>query len=199
MVDGATSFVIPKCEGRAFEVRRGQSFRVIAIEGKQVADMTLVSRHDVRETFSSHLTAALNGSMRKAERLYSRPPFARVMLTVVEDPIGVHWIHGRCTRVWYRDRHGLGERPNCHDNLVKAFAAYGITEYDLPLDTFNVFMVAHVDAENRYSFSPPLADRGEHVTFRAEMDLLVGISACPDDSEINDYAPKPLAIEIQPE
>ena len=199
MVERATSFVIPKCEGRAFELRRGQSFRVIAIEGKQVADMTLVSRHDLRETFSSHLTAGLNGSMRKALRLYSRPPFARVMLTVTEDPVGVHWIHGRCTRMWYRDRLGVDDRPNCHDNLVKALGPYGVTEYDLPLDTFNVFMVGHVDAENRYSFSPPIADKGDHIAFRAEMDLVVGISACPDDSEINDYAPKPLAIEIQAE
>jgi hypothetical protein len=199
MVEKATSFVIPKCEGRAFELRRGQSFRVIAVEGKQVADMTLVSRHDVRETFSSHLTAGLNGSMRKALRLYSRPPFANVMLTVTEDPVGVHWIHGRCTRMWYRDRLGVDDRPNCHDNLVKALGPYGVTEYDLPLDTFNVFMVGHVDAENRYSFSPPIADKGDHIAFRAEMDLVVGISACPDDSEINDYAPKPLAIEIQAE
>ncbi len=101
--------------------------------------------------------------------------------------------------MWYRDRLGVDDRPNCHDNLVKALGPYGVTEYDLPLDTFNVFMVGHVDAENRYSFSPPIADKGDHIAFRAEMDLVVGISACPDDSEINDYAPKPLAIEIQAE
>jgi hypothetical protein len=197
MLERATSIIIPKCEGRAFQLRRGQVFRVIAVEGKQVGDMTLLSRHDLRETFSSHMTAALNGSLRKALRLYSRPPFANVMLTVTEDPVGVHWIHGRCTRMWYRDRFGADNQPNCHDNLVRALGPYGVGEYDLPLDTFNIFMVGHVDEENRYRFSPPVANKGDHIAFRAEMDLVVGISACPDDSEINDYIPKPLKIEIQ--
>ena len=121
-----------------FELRRGQVFRVIAVEGKQVGDMTLLSRHDLRETFSSHMTAALNGSLRKAARLYSRPPFANVMLTVTDDPVGVHWIHGRCTRMWYRERLGAEDRPNCHDNLLGALGPYGIGAYDLPLDTFNI-------------------------------------------------------------
>ena len=38
--------VIARCEARAFEVLKGQLFRVIAIEGKQVGDMTLLSLHD---------------------------------------------------------------------------------------------------------------------------------------------------------
>ena len=197
MVDSATSFIIPKGEGRAFELRAGQSFRVIEVEGKQVADMTLVSRRDFRETFSSHLTAALNkASLRRAARLYSRPPFANVMLAVIEDPVGVHWIHGRCTRMWYQSRLGVADHPNCHDNLLGALRPYGITEYDLPLDTFNIFMVGHIDGDNHYSFTPPVADKGDFISFRAEMDLLVGISACPDVSEINDYVPKPLKVEI---
>ena len=77
------SFVIPKREGRAFELKQGEILRLIAHEGKQVADMTAINRHDFRETFSSHLTAGLNGaSFRYATKLYSRPPFFRPMLTI---------------------------------------------------------------------------------------------------------------------
>src|SRR5687767_9933160 len=94
-------FIIPKCTGKAFELRKGELLRVIAIEGKQVADMTAINLHDFRETFSSHLTAGLNGaSLRRATLLYSRPPFFRPLLTVVDDKAKVHWIHGRCTRKW---------------------------------------------------------------------------------------------------
>ncbi len=78
-----------------------------------------------------------------------------------------------------------------------AVRPFGLGEHDLPLDTFNIFMVGHVDAENRYSFSRPLANKGDHIAFRAEMDLLVAISACPDDSVINDHAPKALKVEIE--
>jgi hypothetical protein len=57
------------------------------------------------------------------------------------------------------------------------------------------FLKAHMPV--RVQVSPPLANKGDHIAFRAEMDLLVAISACPDDSAINDYAPKSLKVEIQ--
>ena len=67
--------VIPKCEGRAFEVLKGQVLRVIAAEGKQVADLTALNLRDFRETFSSHITAQVARSFRNAKQLYSGPPF----------------------------------------------------------------------------------------------------------------------------
>ena len=191
-------FIIPKCEGRAFELMKGQTLTVIEVEGKQVGDMTALNLRDFRETFSSHITCGLNGgSFRKASRLYSRPPFFNVMLTVVDDKVGAHWIHGRCTRLWYKARDEVERQRNCHDNIVEAVKPYGVSEYDVPLDTFNLFMVGDVDENNRYTFRPPLTEKGDYMELRAEMDQLIAISACPDDSEINDFAPKPLKVEIR--
>src|SRR3989304_7334708 len=88
--------IIPKCEGRAFEVMRGQLFRVIEVEGKQVGDMTLLNLRDFREKFSSQVTVAANNmSFKRATKLYSGPPHFNLMLTVVADKIVVHWVHGR--------------------------------------------------------------------------------------------------------
>jgi len=191
-------FIVPKREGRAFEVMKGQTLRVIEVDGKQVADMMALNLRDFREKFSSHTTCSLNGSsLRKATKLYSGPPFLRVMLTVTDDKVGVHWVHGRCTRRWYEVFYGLENHPNCHDNIVGALRPFGVSEYDVPLDTFNIFMVGDFDADNHYTFRPPVAEKGDYVDFRAEMDLLVAISACPTDSQINDYAPKPLKVEIR--
>ena len=192
-------FIIPKCEGRAFQLKQGEILRLIAHEGKQVADMTALNRHDFRETFSSHLTAGLNGaSFRHATRLFSRPPFFRPMLTIVDDKAKVHWIHGRCTRQWDGHHRHEGISANCHDNIVAALKPFGLDEYQIPLDTFNAFMVVDIDSDSHYTFRPPVIEKGDYIELRAEIDQLVAISACPASSEINDYAPKPLMVEIRP-
>ena len=191
-------FIIPRCEASAFEVSKGQVLRVIAIEGKQVGDMTALSLHDHREKFSSIVTNSANDrSFIKATKLYSGPPGLNVMLTVVDDKVGMHWIHGRCTKQMYKLLHGLEDHRNCHDNIVESLRPYGISEQEVPFDTFNIFMTGHVDENGHYTFAPPLAEKGDYIDFLAEMDLLVAISACPQDiTSVNDFSPKPLKIEI---
>ena len=189
--------MIPKCEGRAFEVLKGQTFKVISPEGKQVGDMAAFGLHDHREKFSSHLTCAVNGrSLRTIRDLYSGPPFYNVMMTVTDDKYGVHWIHGRCNSFYNRVYLGIEDRRNCHDNIVESLEPYGFSEYEVPLDTFNIFMVGHFDEQCRYDFSEPLIEAGDFVEFKAEQDILVALSACPDDGPMNGFLAKPLKVEI---
>jgi uncharacterized protein YcgI (DUF1989 family) len=190
--------VIPRCEGRAFEVLKGQLFRVIAIEGKQVGDMTLLNLHDFKERFNAPISCSMNGrTFRRVKNLYSGPPYFNLMLTTVEDKHGVHWVHGRCNRRMY-ERLGITNLRNCHDNIVEALRPYGIPEHEVPFDTMNIFMVVDVDSEGRYTFRPPLIEKGDYIEYRAEMDVLVAISACPEVGDVNDNVPKPLKVEIRP-
>lgn len=191
--------IIPKCEARAFEVMKGQVFRVIEIEGKQVGDMTVLNLHDFREQFSSQVTVAANNmSFKRATRLYSGPPHFNLMLTVVDDKIGVNWVHGRCTRLYYQNLLGQENHRNCQDNIVEALKPYGLAEHDVPFGTFNIFMNVDMDQDGHYSFnSPPPTKKGDYIEFRAEMDVLVAISACPESETVmNDFVTKPLKVEI---
>ena len=193
-----SQLIIPRCEGRAFELQRGQTLRVIAVEGKQVGDMTLLNLTDFRERLNIPITSSSNGrSLFSARELYSGPPHFNVMLTVTGDRHRMHWLHGRCTSLMYRRLYGVEGHRNCHDNIVESLRPFGIQPHDVPFDTFNIFMVAAIDAEGRYSFKPPLVEKGDFIEFRAEMDLLVSISACPDEGEINDYEAKPLKVEAR--
>ena len=192
--------IIPKAEGRAFELLTGQVLRVIAFEGKQVGDLTALNLHDFREAFSAILTPAMNErSLRRADTLYSGMPWARPMLDVEHDTHGVHWLGGRCNRMLYEAMGAPGHR-NCHDNIVEALGAYGIEPHDVPLDTFNIFMAVDVDENGSFTFRPPVIDKGDYIDFRARMDCLVAISACPNEGdlrgEINDYVAKPLQVQI---
>ncbi len=72
-------FIIPKCSSKAFVVKKGQVVRVIAHEGKQVADIRFLNVHDSREQFVSWLSCSLNikegiGGMKRLKKLYSKLP-----------------------------------------------------------------------------------------------------------------------------
>lgn len=189
---------IPRQEGRAFKVMTGQALRVIQVEGPQVGDMTLFNLNDMRERLSPERTATANGrSLRKAAKLLSGSPWENVMMTVSDDKVGVHWIHSsRCCRTSYKVHFNLDNHRNCQDNLAQCLAPHGIAEHDIP-GTFNLFMNVAVDADCRFTILRPVSKKGDYIDLLAEMDLLVAISACPNDiGPTNDYAAKPLKVEV---
>jgi len=128
---------------------------------------------------------------------------------VTDDPVGVNfaWMGGRCTRRIYelRNERGIGRHVEieghrtCQQNLEEALAPFGV-EPDLVPDVFNIWMNNDDEAtvrEQHMVFLPPVADAGDYIELRAEMNVLVGISACPNDQDgVNDGRPKPLGIKI---
>ena len=192
--------IIPKAEGRAFELQAGQVLRLTATAGKQVGDVTTVNLHDFREWFSATYSPQRNNrSVRRVERLYSGPPFYRAMLAIENDSHGFHWLGGRCSRTLYESLGAPGHR-NCHDNIVEALRPYGIKEHEVRFDTFNAFMVVDYDSDGHFSFRPPVIEKGDFIDLRALIDVLVAVSACPNEGqlagEINDYVAKPLKVEV---
>jgi uncharacterized protein YcgI (DUF1989 family) len=95
---------------------------------------------------------------------------------------------------------GAPGHRNCHDNILEAVAPFGIDETHAPLDKLNVFMNVIYEPGGSFTFAPPVIERGDFVDFRAMMDVLVAISACPNEGdlrgEINDGVAKPLKVEI---
>lgn len=195
------TFVVPACHGRAFHIRAGQVLTIVQVEGKQMADVAFLNAHDHREVYDAGWSVALNmlageGDMRRLAKLYSKPPRENVMLTVVDDPTGVHlaWNGGRCTSKVYERFFGMPGHRSCQENLTEALEPFGLTGDDVP-DVFNAFM--NVDlaalAEGRFNTLEPVTEPGDSISLRAEMDLLVAVSACPFDVL---YEPKPLGIRI---
>jgi uncharacterized protein len=210
----AEEFIVPASHGRGCIVKKGQVLRISLVEGKQVADVSFLNADNPREGFHVGQTLALNmlegsGNLQRVSKLYSRPPYENVMLTVVDDPVGVHfaWMGGRCSPGIYevRNRMGIGRHVDagshrtCQQNLEEAVAPFGV-EPDMVPDVFNVFMVNDDKAtfqEGRMVFLPPVADKGDYIDLRAEMNVLAAISACPNDQDaVNDGRPKPLGVSV---
>jgi uncharacterized protein YcgI (DUF1989 family) len=160
--------------GTAFELRKGQRLRVIDPLGEQVSDLTAFGAADRAEWLSS----------------------GRTMLTIVRDTVGRHdFLYTPCsdetfTLIYKHD----GAHPSCFGNLSRGLAAFGIPPDRIPT-TFNIFMNVELSADGRVSVKPPRSRAGDCIELRAEMDLVVGLTACSAEMS-NNYRFKPIDYEI---
>ena len=182
--------------GTGFELRRGQLLRVIDPLGEQVSDLMAFGLDDRAEWLSSGRTIDYNDTIffTTGHALYSNR--SRVMLTIVNDTVGRHdFLYTPCSRETFTliYKHTT-PHPSCFDNLSRSLAAFGIAPDDIPT-TFNIFMNVDLAADGRLSVRPPKSRAGDCIELRAEMDLVVGLTACSAEMS-NNYRFKPIDYEI---
>lgn len=183
--------------GVAFELARGERLTVIDPEGQQVADLVAFCRADTRESISSgrsidYASKILFGI---GDRIYSNR--SRVMLEIVADTVGRHdFLLSPCSAEMFRIIYG-DDAPHrgCFGNLAAVLAPHGIAPDAIPT-AFNVFMNVRVDGDSGViSVQPPLSRAGDFTVFEAQMDLLVGLTAC-SAGQSNNFAYKPIHYEV---
>lgn len=191
----ATCTVAPR-DAACIEVPAGAFFRVVSVEGPQVGDLNVWNANDLSEHFYSGKTRALHGTHLSAgDRLWSRFPHLRPLATIVDDTLdwygfdesggSVHDVIGtRCDPYTGRLLSGGDYHYCCHSNLVRALAAHtglSLAEAEpLVHDVLNVFMcTGFLRGTGQYFMKASPVRPGDYLEFYAEVDLLVGLSACP--------------------
>ena len=170
--------LIPPKEGRTLEVEQGRVLRITDVEGGQCGDMVVLNLHDTKERYCAWLSQQLAGELIKIRTLYSNPPFSRPLMTIEDDLVGVHWPGAaRCNRAFLA-KIASTEKFGCQEILEKILAPYQVQPHEVP-DVFNVFMRMDIYDGGRREIGPMPAKKGDYADFRAHMDCLVGISACP--------------------
>jgi len=190
-------FEIPPRSGVAFTLDAGQRLTVIDPEGEQVADLLAFVRGDTTEVISSGRTLdyASRLFLTTGDPLYSNR--SNVMLRIIEDTVGRHdFLLTPCSadtfRIIYGDEH---PHRGCFGNLSAALAPFGIGPDQIPI-AFNVFMNVQVDGQTgALTVEPPMSKAGDHTTFLAEQDLIIGLTAC-SALQSNNYAFKPIHYRI---
>lgn len=171
---------IPPRSGTAFKVPAGATLTVIDPEGCQVADLLAFSSEDVNEVISSGRTLdyAETIALTTGHVLYSNR--SRPMLTIIDDTVGCHdFLLTPCSVDTFL--HFYPDKPvhrGCFGNLAEALEPYGVAPDRIPV-AFNCFMNVPVDAQTgKLSVLPPVSKPGDRISFRAEMDLVIGLTAC---------------------
>ena len=116
---------------------------------------------------------------------------------MVEDTVGRHdFLLTPCSEDTFRIIYGhLHPHRGCFGNLVEALAPYGIEPDQIPI-CFNIFMNVAVDGSTgKIDVLPPKSKAGDYIVIEAQMDLIVGITACSAEKS-NNYAFKPIGYKI---
>ena len=172
--------VIPPRSGTAFRLDEGATLTVTDMEGVQVADLVAYNGDDVREVVSNGRTFDYEETLvlTQHNRLWSNR--SNPMLEIVEDTCGRHdFLLTPCSEDTFR--HFYPDRPlhrGCFGNLAEALAPYGIGPDAIPT-AFNVFMNVPFDQDSgALRVDPPRSKAGDFIRLRAEMDLVIGLTAC---------------------
>ena len=205
-------------DAACIEVPAGAFLRVLSVDGPQVGDLNMWNKHDLTERFYSGKTRALHGThLSTGDRMWSSFPNMRPMATIVGDTLdwygfdayggSVHDVIGtRCDPYTGRLLSGDDYHYCCHSNLTRALADH----CDLPLheaethvhDVLNVFMCTGFTRDTGQYFMKASPVRpGDYLEFYAEIDLIVGLSACPGGDCSSEHSSDvaacyPLVMEV---
>ncbi len=190
--------IISPRSGTSFILKRGQRLKVIDIKGEQVSDFLCFNLHDKSEYISSGRTIdyAETIFLTSGHLFYSNR--SNVMFRLVEDTVGRHdFLLTPCSADTFRIIYGHTEpHQGCFGNLCNVLKEYGIEPDDIPV-SFNIFMHVTVNSESgKLDVLPPKSQAGDFVVIEAEMDLIVGLTACSAEMS-NNYSFKPIGYFIE--
>ncbi len=165
--------------GAAFILKQGQIIRIIDVEGEQVSDLFCFAKDELEEVLSSGHTTDYNGKLFLSEGdiLYSSQ--SNPMFTIVADQVGRHFmLYAPCSQEMFEKSYGVTEaHPNCLNNLVTNLKDFGIGASQITVP-FNIFMNIDINRQGEITIQPPKSKAGDFIELRAEMDLIVGVTAC---------------------
>ncbi|MBV2145066.1 urea carboxylase-associated family protein [Falsochrobactrum sp. TDYN1] len=174
--------VISPQSGRGFPVKAGQHIRIIDPDGQQVTDMwAIVSDGGNVDWLSTSQTRDITERLfpQPGESFYSEQ--AIPLLTLIEDnsPCPHDMLFPACNTGLY-ERAGFPNHPNCRDNFLNAIRQAGMSVPICP-DPVNLFQRSEPQQDGRLEVLASNNPPGGNVVLRAEVDLLMVLTACSVD------------------
>ena len=193
--------VVPAGEGHIERIARGQTLRIVDLDGNQAVDTLFFNAQDL----SDHYSAA--DTIRHQRKLYLttgtvlRSITGQALLRIVADTCGRHVMLGDAGAAesnTVRYGHHTQYMHSCRDNFLLALAKsdLGLSKRDLT-NNINFFMNVPVTPAGRLTFEDGISAGGKYVEMRAEMDVICLISNCPQlNNPCNAYNPTPIRLLV---
>lgn len=179
-------------------LKAGETIRILDLEGNQAADTLFYRADNPAERYSAMDTIREQGNVYLTTGSKLRSNENRVMLEVVADTCGRHdTLGGACATESNSVRYDLEKRcmHACRDSWMLAIAEhpeYGISKRDIT-HNINFFMNVPVTSDGGLTFEDGISAAGKYVELRAEMDVVVLLSNCPQlNNPCNGYNPTPV-------
>jgi len=179
-------------------IRKGQTLRIVDLEGKQAVDFLCYSAEDPSERYNAADTMkyAKTIFLTTGHGVYS--DMGRRLFTIVADTCGRHdTIGGCCSAESNEVRYQVADTPSCRRNFLRALAPFGLGKKDI-VANINWFMNVPVNPDGSMAIVDGVSRPGDHVDLRAEMDVLAVISNCPQTrNPCNGFHPTPIRVIVR--
>lgn len=188
--------IIKEQSGTAFRLKKGQKLKVMDPKGQQVSDMVLFNEMDTREKISSGKTLDFEENILISTGNYLWSNRSNKMMKILEDTNGRNdFLLAPCSPETFKIMYKNDQyHPSCFENLYTNLAKFDIAPDDIPT-AFNIFMNVQFARDGKLSVEPPLSKAGDYMLLEAQMDLIVGLTACSaEDSNGGSF--KPIHFEI---
>ncbi len=173
---------IPARHAKAAFVKKRQRIKVINTHGTQVVDCWALNVENRGEFMSmEHCRVAFERICpRKGDTMVTNQ--RRPILKIIEDSAsGTHdTLLAACDRFRYQQLGCKEYHRNCTDNFWEALIEIGMKPIELP-SPFNLWQNTPVEPGGAIKPNPPVTKKGDYIVLRAEMDLVICLSACPQD------------------
>jgi uncharacterized protein len=184
------------------EIKQGQTFRIVDLEGNQAADVLFYNAQDPSERYSAMDTIRQQGNLYLSAGTKLISNTQNVLLEIVADTCGRHdTLGGACATESNTLRYSLEKRcmHACRDSWMLAIAEhpeFNISKRDIT-HNINFFMNVPVTAQGGLTFADGISAPGKYVELKAEMDIVMLISNCPQlNNPCNGYNPTPIEVIV---
>jgi uncharacterized protein len=193
----ATRLHIPAREGRALRLPAGSRFKITDLRGKQCCDLFAFDAQNVAEYASAEHTRVYNGNLfPRVGQPFVTPRRRPILLFEADHTPGKHdMLVAACNPSRYALLGVKEWHASCEENLLTSMRALGhAVEVPQPI---NLFTNIPLTPQGELDWQPALTKPGDYVVLRAEMDVLVCASSCPQDIvAINDRNITDLELEV---
>jgi hypothetical protein len=180
-------------------VKKGQTLRIVDLEGNQAVDFLVYNAHDDAERYSAQDTIAAQGNIFLREGSVLRSNEGAAMMTVMSTAVAYHdTIGGACSCESNTLRYGHHTKAQhaCVDNFLTANAREGRGKRDM-VSNVNFFMNVPVEGDGALGIVDGISAPGLYVDLRAEMDVSVVVSNCPQiNNPCNGFNPTAVRMII---
>ena len=191
--------VVPARAPWSAVVRAGQVLTMVDVGGNQSGDCLLYSAEDTGERYSVPDTISRSGNAYVRKGTVLRSNYGNALATVVANEIDRQdTIGGACGKESNTLRYGYHTMAEhgCRENFLAEAAKYGMGARDI-VSNLNWFMKVPIEADGTLGIVDGISGPGKRVAFRAETDILVLVSNCPQmNNPCNDFNPTPLRMII---
>lgn len=180
-------------------VRAGDVLTIVDVGGNQSADFLVYAADDTDERYSAADTIAWQRNVYVRTGTVLRSNLGLPLMTVVGNEVDRQdTIGGACSKESNTLRYGHHTlyQHGCRENFLAEAARYGLGARDL-VSNLNWFMNVPVEEDGSLGIVDGMSAPGKRVALRAERDVLVIVSNCPQmNNPCNDFSCTPLRMVV---